>query len=92
MKRFLFNLIFINVFIFGSAVQAEMTLEDELFRAGVWRVKFTEWSDGNKQCVAENLQGERHLDIVVGLNTVWFGIYIGQDVSQSDLKLGPVNT
>ena len=87
MQRILVNILISAAVFLASAVQSETPSEKELFQSGAWRVLSLEWSDGEKQCVAESLQGEGGLDIVVAINSISFGLYIGKDASQSDKKL-----
>ena len=87
MQRILVNIMIAATLIVGSAVHSDTPVKKELFQAGVWRVLLLEWSDGKKQCVAESLQGEGDLDIVVAINSVSFGLNIGKDASQSEKKV-----
>ena len=83
MQRFMVIVLLAAAFNSATTVQAEIIRQENLFKKGVWSVVLREWSDGEKQCVAEHVEGKHvELDIVVGNGTDSIGIYIGHDASQ----------
>ena len=87
MKKIIFGLSLWVFYICGTSVQAEVKLEKVLHTANSWQVVYREWSDGLKQCVAENIQGNQvEFDLVVAENSISFGIFIGEDATRNEKK------
>ena len=69
----------------GFAAHADVRLEKVLHSANYWQVTYREWSDGSQQCVAENIQGGQvELDLVVEVNSISFGLFIGEDATEDE--------
>ncbi|MAW14357.1 MAG: hypothetical protein CML57_09125 [Rhodobacteraceae bacterium] len=69
----------------GFAAHADVRLEKVLHSANYWQVTYREWSDGSQQCVAENIQGGQvEFDLVVEVNSISFGLFIGEDATEDE--------
>ena len=67
------------------AANADVQIEKVLHSKKSWQVTYREWSDGLQQCVAENIQGGQvEFDLVVEVNSISFGIFIGEDAAEDE--------